>query len=115
MEGMSVTAMSRTATAALGTMGTRIELRRRALEWSIEDTAARLGVNPRTVRAVELGRPTVKVGTVFAYADLVGVRLFGLEGDELVRARRVGEDTLALLPALTPGPDRTALDDEEGF
>ena len=66
-----MTAMSRTATAALGTMGTRIELRRRALEWSIEDTAARLGVNPRTVRAVELGRPTVKVGTVFAYADLV--------------------------------------------
>ena len=28
---------------------------------------ARLGVNPRTVRAVEMGRPTVKVGTVFAY------------------------------------------------
>ena len=76
---------------------------------------ARLGVNPRTVRAVEMGRPTVKVGTVFAYADLVGVRLFGLEGDELVRARRAGEDTLALLPALTPGPDRTVLDDEEGF
>ena len=59
--------MSRTAAAALGTLGTRIELRRRALKLSIEDTAARLGVNPRTVRAVEMGRPTVKVGSVFAY------------------------------------------------
>lgn len=108
-------AMSRTAAAALGTLGTRIELARRARAWSVEDTAARLGVNPRTVRAIEHGRPTVAAGTVFAYADLVGVRLFGLDGDDLVRARRAGEDTLALLPALPPGPARTALDDEPGF
>jgi len=108
-------AMSRTATAALKTLGAQIEIARRTLGWSIDDTAARLGVNPRTVRAVEHGRPTVGVGTAFAYADLVGVRLFGLEADDLVRARRLGEETLALLPARTPRPARTALDDEPGF
>lgn len=107
--------MSRTATAALMTLGSHIEVARRTLGWSIDDTAARLGVNPRTVRAVERGTPTVAVGTTFAYADLVGVRLFGLDADELARARRVGADTLALLPARTPRRVRTALDDEPGF
>ncbi|CAB4930505.1 unannotated protein [freshwater metagenome] len=108
-------AMSRTATAALRLLGTRIELGRRALGWSIEDTAARLGVNPRTVRAIEHGAQTVSAGAVFAYADLVGVRLFGLEGDDLARAQRAGEDILALLPERTPAPLRTVLDDEPGF
>ena len=108
-------AISRTAAAALGALGTRIEIRRRSLAWSIEDAAARLGVNPRTLRAIEHGKPTVNVGSVFAYADLVGVRLFGLEGEELVRAQRAGEETLALIPPLPTGPARTALDDEPGF
>lgn len=108
-------AMSRTVQAALKTMGTRAEIGRRQRGWSVEDTAARLGVNPRTVRNIERGAPTVNVGTVFAYAALAGVRLFGLEGDELARAQRAGEDTLALLPPRTPGPERTALDDEPGF
>lgn len=115
LEAIEMAVMSRTATAALSTLGTRIEIRRRTLAWSIEDTAARLGVNPRTLRAIELGKPTVNVGAVFAYADLVGVRLFGLEGEELVRAQRAGAETLGLIPPLPPGPTRTALDDEPGF
>ena len=108
-------ALSRTATAALGTLGARTELNRRLLEWSIESAAERLGVNPRTIRAIELGKPTVSVGTVFAYADLVGIRLFGLEGNDLVRARRVGEDTLALRPPLSPQKAHSTIDEEPGF
>ncbi len=83
---------------ALGVLGNQIKLGRYARGWTITELAARLGVNPRTVSALEGGSPTVSIGTVFNAAVLVGVDLFGLTGPDLARARRAGEETLALLP-----------------
>ncbi len=97
-------AASRASADALGVLGNQIRLARHARGWSIADFAARLAVNPRTVSHVESGSPTVTIGTVFNAAFLVGVDLFGLTGPELARARRQGEETLALLPAQVRRP-----------
>ena len=91
-------AVSRAARDALGVLGNQIRLGRYARGWTIAEMAARLGVNPRTASALEAGAPTVSIGTVFNAAVLVGVDLFGLTGSDLARARRAGEETLALLP-----------------
>lgn len=92
-------AVFRASADTLRVLGNQIQLGRRAHGWSIADLAARLGVDPRTVTNIESGSSTVSIGTVFNAAFLVGVDLFGLSGVELARARRAGEETLALLPA----------------
>ena len=97
-------AVSRASADALGVLSNQIKLGRHARGWSIADLAARLGVNARTVANIESGSPTVSIGTVFNAAFLVGVDLFGLAGPELARARRAGEETLALLPARVRKP-----------
>lgn len=97
-------AVSRASADALRVLGNQIKFGRHARGWSIADFAARLGVNPRTVTNVESGSPTVSIGTAFNAAFLVGVDLFGLSGPELARARRAGEETLALLPAKVRKP-----------
>jgi transcriptional regulator with XRE-family HTH domain len=91
-------AVSRASKDALGVLGNQIKLGRYARGWTIAELAARLGVNPRTVSALEVGSPAVSIGTVFNAALLVDVDLFGLTGSDLARARRAGEETLALLP-----------------
>jgi transcriptional regulator with XRE-family HTH domain len=96
-------------------LGNQIKLARHRRGWSIADLAARLGVNPRTVTNLEAGVPTVSIGTVFNAAFLVGVDLFGLSGPELARARRAGEETLALLPAKVRKPVVTGSGDDFAF
>lgn len=97
-------AVSRAAKDALGVLGNQIELGRHSRGWTAEDLANRLGVDRRTVRALEAGMPTVSIGIVFNAAFLVGVDLFGLSGPELARARQMGRETLALLPATVRRP-----------
>lgn len=97
-------AVSRAAKDALGVLGNQIKLGRHARGWTAADLANRLGVDPRTVRALEAGVPTVSIGVVFNAAFLVGVDLFGLSGPELARARQMGRETLALLPAKVRRP-----------
>jgi transcriptional regulator with XRE-family HTH domain len=108
-------AVSRAATDALGVLGNQIKLARLARGWSLADTAARLGVDRRTVSSIEAGSPKVTVGTVFNAAVLVGVDLFGLSGPELARARRQGEETLALMPERVRQPSRQDADDDFAF
>ncbi len=91
-------AVSRPSADALRLLGGQIHQARIARGWTAVDTADRLGVDHRTLRAVENGSPTVAIGTVFNAAFLLGVDLFGLDPDGLAEARRRGEDTLALLP-----------------
>jgi transcriptional regulator with XRE-family HTH domain len=91
--------LSRPSADALAVLGQQINEARLAKGWTVADTAARLGVGPRTVRALEKGAPGVAIGTVFNAAFLVGVNLFGLDPAALAEARRRGEDTLALLPS----------------
>jgi transcriptional regulator with XRE-family HTH domain len=105
-------AVSRATRDALEVLGHQIRLGRYARGWTLAELAARLGVNPRTASAVEAGAPTVSIGTVFNAAVLVGVNLFGLTGAELARARRAGEETLALLPEkVRKPPVRDSIDD----
>jgi transcriptional regulator with XRE-family HTH domain len=91
--------VSRASEDALQVLGNQIRLARQAQGWTQADTAARLGVNRRTVMGIEAGSSGAAIGTVFNAAFLVGVDLFGLTGPDLARARRQGEETLALLPA----------------
>lgn len=106
-------AVSRAAGDALAVLGTQIRIARQARGWSLVDTAARLGIDRRTMTSIEAGAPGVGVGTVFNAAYLVGVNLFGLDGDELAAARRRGQDTLALLPAKVRA--RTGRDSDDDF
>ena len=108
-------AVSRASEDALKVLGTQIRSSRLARGWTLEDTADRLGVDRRTMSAIEHGAPGTSIGTVFNAAFLVGVNLFGLEGDDLVRARRAGEDTLALLPMRVRRPVRKDSDDDFDF
>lgn len=98
MPGRHDVALSRAAADALMVLGQQIREARIARRWTLVDTADRLGVDRRTVSSIEGGSPRVAIGTVFTAAALVGVDLFGLSGTELARARRRGEETLALLP-----------------
>lgn len=96
--------VSRASRDALRVLGNQIKLGRHDRGWTVAELATRLGVNPRTASALEAGSPTVSIGTVFNAAVLVGVDLFGLSGPDLARARRAGEETLALLPEAVRKP-----------
>ena len=98
MPGRHNVAVSRAAADAMKILGQQIRAARTARHWTLVETAHRLGVDRRTVSSIESGSPGVAIGTVFTAAALVGVDLFGLSGPELARARRLGEETLALLP-----------------
>lgn len=108
-------AVSRASRDALTVLGAQIKQARIAKAWTMKDLADRIGVDSRTLSAVEHGSAHVAVGTVFNAAFAVEVNLFGLEGDELALARRRGEDTLALLPKLvrarSSAPGSSADDD----
>lgn len=92
-------APTRATTDALQLLGGRIRAARIRRGWTLDDAAARVGADPRTWSAMERGAPGSSIGTVFNAAFLVGVPIFGLEGDDLAQARRAGLDTLALLPS----------------
>lgn len=89
---------SRPSREALAVLGGQIKAARIKQRWSQADLADRVGVDARTVAAIEKGASTVGIGTVFNAAFITGVNLFGLEGNELALARRRGQETLALLP-----------------
>jgi transcriptional regulator with XRE-family HTH domain len=91
-------AVSRASRDALAILGVQIKRARLDRHWTQTDLAARIGVDFKTLAAVEKGASNVAIGTVFNAAFTVGVNLFGLEGDDLALARRRGEETLSLLP-----------------
>lgn len=108
-------APTRVAADALAVLGTQIRLARHENNWTAAELAARVGVGPRTVTAVEKGSPGVAVGTVFSAASVVGIPLFGASDDELVRLRRRGEERIALIPSREHRPRSTGDDDGLDF
>jgi transcriptional regulator with XRE-family HTH domain len=108
-------AVSRASDDALRVLGNQIKTARKSRGWTIVDLAARMGVNPRTVSAIEDGSASVSIGNVFNAAFLVGVNLFGLEGADLARARRQGDETLALLPDRVRKPVMRERADDAAF
>jgi DNA-binding XRE family transcriptional regulator len=91
-------AVTRASEDALAVLGNQIKAARALHGWTQADLAARIGVTPKTMHAIESGSSSASIGNVFNAAFTVGVNLFGLEGADLARARRQGEETLALLP-----------------
>lgn len=80
-------------------LGQQIRTARHHRGWTAANLAARVGVTPRTILAVEAGAPGTAIGTVLNAATLCGVPLFGLTDPvELARLRLRGEEYLALLP-----------------
>lgn len=102
------------ASDAVAVLGQQIKAARIARRWPATELASRIGVDRRTVAAVEAGDPAVSIGNVFNAADILGVPLFGAEDRaEYARLRREGRERLALLPTRVDAPRKTAeLDDD---
>lgn len=87
------------ADAAIAILGQQIRMNRQRRGWTVASLAARTGVSPPTITAIEAGSPGASIGNVLNAAVAVGIRLFDAERDELVAMRRRGEEVLALLPS----------------
>lgn len=104
----------RGAADAAAILGQQIKAARFARKWTAAELAARIGVDRRTIAAIEAGDPAVSIGNVFNAADILAVPLFGAEDKaDLSRLRREGRDRLALLPTRVDPPRKKAeLDDD---
>jgi|ERR1022692_2669143 transcriptional regulator with XRE-family HTH domain len=85
-------------------LGARVRLARHERRWTLQELADRVGVTHVTMRKVEQGDLTVRLGIAFEAAVILGVPLF--HEDRSRRALEAGrvEDRLALLPQLVRKP-----------
>ena len=104
----------RGAADAAAVLGQQIQAARHARKWTAAELGARIGVDRRTVAAIEAGAPAVSIGNVFNAADILGVPMFGAEDRlELGRLRREGRDRLALMPTRVDAPRRKSEPDDD--
>ena len=82
-------------------LGKLIRLGRKERKMTEENLAGRAGISRRTLQKIERGNPKCEIGLAFEVAYLVGVNLFGDDGNSNIyrNISRV-EDKLALLPQL---------------
>jgi len=82
-------------------LGKLIRLGRKERKMTGEELSGRAGVSRRTLQKIERGDLKCEIGLVFEVANLVGVSLFGDEGNANIsrNIRRV-EDKLDLLPQM---------------
>jgi len=80
-------------------LGARIRLGRRERHWTLEGLAERVGVGVVTMRKIEQGDPSVRLGAVFEAANLTGVTLFDQDPSRLSLESDRIHDRLALLPS----------------
>jgi transcriptional regulator with XRE-family HTH domain len=92
-------------------LGAQIRQGRRERRWSAEELARRVGISRRTLGKIEAGDPSVRLGTAFEAARLVGVPLFRESRDELSAEAGRYRDRLALLPQRVRAPGRPVDDD----
>jgi transcriptional regulator with XRE-family HTH domain len=85
-------------------LGARVRLARHERRWTLQELAERIGVTQVTMRKVERGDLTVRLGIALEAAAILGVPLFHEEPSR--RALESGrlEDRLALLPQLVRKP-----------
>lgn len=82
-------------------LGKLIRLGRKERKMTEEDLAGRAGISRRTLQKIERGNLKCEIGLMFEVANLVGVNLFGDEGNaNISRSINRVEDKLALLPQL---------------
>ena len=104
----------RGAADATVVLGQQIKAARVARKWTAAELAERIGIDRRTVAAIEAGDPGVSLGNAFNAADILGVPLFGAEDRaELARLRREGRDRLALLPTRVDKPRKKTEPDDD--
>lgn len=102
--------LSPLAREAARLLGARIQLGRHGRRWTLQELAERVGVTPVTMRKVERGDPTVRLGIALEAAVLTGVPLFDEDPSRRrLEAARVA-DRLALLPKAVRHP--TKIDDD---
>jgi transcriptional regulator with XRE-family HTH domain len=101
--------LSPQAIEAARLLGARVKLARRERRWTLQELADRAGVTAVTMRKVERGDPTVRLGVAFEAAALTGVPL--VHPDPLRRRLEAQgvDDRLALLPQLVR---RKVVDDD---
>jgi transcriptional regulator with XRE-family HTH domain len=71
------------ATEAAQLLGEQIRRGRRGRRWSQRELAERAGITPGTLIKIERGDPSVRLGTAFEAASLVGVPLFHADRSQL--------------------------------
>jgi len=97
-------------------LGAQIRDARRKKRWSAAELGERAGVSRVTVGLAEAGSPNVSIGNVLNLATLAGLDLFGIEDPhEIARARKRGEEHLALLPKRVHKLRNTDTDDDFNF
>ena len=87
-------------------LGSRIRLGRKERRWTIRELAERVGVSAATMRKVEHGDTSVRLGVALEAAALVGMPLFDLDPSRRALEQRRVEDRLALLPQSVRRPRR---------
>ncbi len=90
---------SRPTCQALELFGLEIARARRQRRWTAVELAERAGVSRTTLHKLEMGDPTVAIGTAFEVATLLGIPLFGADRAELSDLVARSRDRLTLLPA----------------
>ncbi len=89
---------------AVELLGARIQLARRERRWTLQELADRAGVTAVTMRKVERGDPSVRLGIAFEAAALTGVPLFDPDPSRRrLEAARI-DDRLAVVPRLVRRP-----------
>jgi transcriptional regulator with XRE-family HTH domain len=93
-----VHAYSNPTRAALRLLGQNIALGRKRRQMTVAELAERVGASRTTIRHIELGEPSVRIGLVFEAATLVGVPLFDANPEVVGREVRRTSHELSLLP-----------------
>jgi transcriptional regulator with XRE-family HTH domain len=107
--------LRRGAADAATVLGQQIKAARIERGWTARELAARIGVDRRTVAAIEAGDPATSMGNVLNAADILAVPLFGADDRAgLARLRREGRERLALLPSRVDMP-RTKVEPDDDF
>lgn len=91
-------------------LGAQIQLGRRERRWTLQDLADRVGVTTVTMRKIERGDPSVRLGSAFEAATLTGVPLFDHDPSRLSLELGRVADRLTVLPKLVRKP--TEVDDD---
>jgi transcriptional regulator with XRE-family HTH domain len=85
-------------------LGQRVQLGRRERRWTMQELAERVGVSVPTMRKIERGDPSVRLGIAFEAARVTGVPLFDTDPSRLSLEQARVEDRLAVLPHLVRKP-----------
>jgi transcriptional regulator with XRE-family HTH domain len=96
--------LSPQAQQAAQLLGARIRLARRERRWTLQELADRAGVTAVTMRKVERGDPSVRLGLAFEAAALTGVPLFHPESPRRRLETERVDDRLAVLPKVVRRP-----------